>query len=105
MRRVKILLPPPLPSFSISLRWISYFSFSWLEVSTANARFAIQSQESICVFLLGCAAVDLCSLETGWAQNYTIFHQKALNDPMSKYLIAVPNLSGNKFLYSSQFLQ
>jgi hypothetical protein len=39
---------------------------------------------------------DLCGLSTGWAKNYSNFHQKMLreNGPKTKYLVAIPNLSG-----------
>ena len=43
---------------------------------------------------------DICGLSTGWAANYTSFHRESLLKQSSntKYLVAVPNLSGNNMI-------
>eukprot|EP01035_Chromulina_nebulosa_P025064 gene25064-32683_t len=39
---------------------------------------------------------DICGLKTGWATNYSNFHRESLqmHSASTKYLVAVPNLSG-----------
>lgn len=67
------------------------FLFRWISLV---ALFAIDIADVTCEPLNG--RWKDCGLSTGWAANYTAFHNRIIqeNDKSGRFLVAVPNLSG-----------